>query len=122
MSQTTWLDWAGSKVEGPSRPPGCVLTVLKRDDVVVWLIGEVDLNVAADLHDIAERAPRVGRRLVIDGSRVTFCDSTVLRFISSLAAVLPVTIRRPSRVFADILAFSGLAPQVSIQNGPGVPQ
>ena len=122
MSQSPWLDWAANEVEDPSRPPGCVLTVLKGDAVVVWLIGEVDLNVAADLNDIAEQAPRVGRRLVIDGSRVTFCESTALRFIASLGAALPVTIRRPSRVFADILAFSGLAQHVSIQNDPGVPQ
>ncbi len=91
-----------------------MLVVVKRDEVIVWLVGDVDVNLSLQLHDVAQEAPRVARRLVVDGSRVTFCDSTLLRFIAIVSASMPVTVRRPSQIFADILAFSGLSDRVSL--------
>lgn len=94
--------------------PGSVHAVVKSDEVVVWLIGEVDLAVAAELDDVAEQAPRVARWLTIDGSRVTYCDSTLLRFIAQVSDSMYVVVRRPSAIFADILTLSGLANRVLV--------
>ena len=119
MSQPTWTGCGGGELEGPGRTPGAVLVVLKGHDVIVWLIGEIDGNVAIDLDDIVKQTPDIASRLIVDASRVTFCDSTALRFIATVAAAVPVTIRGPSRVFADIITFSGLAqnPWIHIETG-----
>lgn len=122
MSQSTTRTGAADEPDGAFCPSGYVLTVLRRDHVIVWLIGEIDLNLALDLDDIAEHVPRVTQQLVIDGSRVSFCDSTLLRFVATVAVALPVTIRRPSPIFADILTLSGLREQVSIHSEPGAPR
>ncbi len=95
-------------------PPGSMLIVAKKDEVIVWLMGDIDISLALQLHEVSVEAPRVASRLVLDGSRVTFCDSTLLRFISIVSASMPVTVRRPSRVFTDILAFSGLTHRVTL--------
>jgi hypothetical protein len=98
-------------------PPGSLLIVAKPGEVVVWLIGDIDINLSLELHDVAVEAPRVADRLVVEGSRVTFCDSTLLRFLSIVAGSMPVTVRRPSRIFSDILAFSGLNHRVTVTGG-----
>jgi anti-anti-sigma regulatory factor len=102
------------------QPPGCVLTVAKPDEVIVWLIGEIDASLGLDLATIAEHAPRVAHRVVIDGSRVTFCDTTVTHFIELTAAVMPVVVRRPSRLLADLLAATGLYQQVLVDPGRSI--
>jgi anti-anti-sigma regulatory factor len=122
MRESTWFDWSHDQVEPLPVPSGCVLTVLKGDDVIVWLIGELDASIAMDLREIAEQMPGRAQRLVIDASRVSFSDSTVLRFIATMAASVPVTIRRPSRVFADLITISGLPKNPWIRNEPGAPQ
>ena len=97
---------------------GVVLTVVKRDEVVVWLIGELDLSVAAELDEVAEHAPRVARWLTIDASRVTYCDSVLPRFIAKVSETMYVSVRRPSAIFVDILALSGLAHRVLVDGAP----
>lgn len=97
---------------------GSVLTVVKSDEVVVWLIGEVDPAVAAELDEVADQAPWVARWLTIDGSRVTYCDTTVLRFISRVTESMYVIIRRPSPILAELLALSGLDQRVLVGSGP----
>ena len=119
MSQPTWSGCGGGELESPGRSPGYVLAVLKGHDVIVWLIGEIDGNVVIDLEDIVKQAPDFASRLIVDASRVTFCDSTALRFIATAAAAVPVTIRAPSRVFADIITFSGLARNPWIETEAG---
>ena len=119
MTQSTWRESTENQVGILHSPPGSVLTVLKDDEVIVWLIGEIDGSLALDLQVIAEEAPRCARSLVLDGSRVTFADSTVLRFIAIAAADMQLTIRRPSPIFSDILAFSGLDPRVSSRSSHG---
>jgi hypothetical protein len=89
--------------------PGCVLTVAKRDEV-----GEIDSSVALNLTQIAERAPSVARRLVVDGSRVTFCDTTVAHFIGRASDAMQVVVRRPSPLLADLLAATGLYHQILV--------
>ena len=91
-----------------------MLTVVKSDEVVVWLIGELDLAVAAELDEIADQAPRVASWMTIDCSRVTCCDTTVLQFISRVSETMYVSVRRPSTIFTDILALSGLAHRVHV--------
>src|SRR5690348_2327675 len=88
---------------GNDQEPGCVLTVVKRDEVVVWLIGELDASVGPALDEVATHAPRVARWLTIDASRVTFCGTTLLRFIATVSQTMHVSVRRPSVIFADIL-------------------
>jgi anti-anti-sigma regulatory factor len=119
MSQSTWSGRGGGELEDQGRPSGCVLVVLKGHDVVVWLIGEIDSNVAIDLDDIVKQTPDITSRMIVDASRVTFCDSTALRFLATVAAIVPVTIRGPSRVFADLVSFSGLAqnPWIHTESG-----
>jgi anti-anti-sigma regulatory factor len=95
--------------------PGCVLTVARRDEVIVWLIGEIDLSVAPDLAQIAEHAPPVAGRLVIDGSRLTYCDSSLAHFISVMCDSMQVVVRRPSQVFADLLAATELYHRVLVR-------
>lgn len=97
----------------PTELPGQLLTVLRSGHLVVWLFGDVDPALAAELDLVAAHAPRVADRLTIDGSRVTFCDTTLLRFIAHMASVLPVTIRRPTRMFVEILTFAGLSDLLS---------
>jgi anti-anti-sigma regulatory factor len=97
--------------------PGCVLTVARRDEVIVWLIGEIDLSVSPDLEQIAEHAPPVAGRLIIDGSRLTYCDSTLAHFISVMSDSMQVVIRRPSRVLVDLLVATDLYHQVLVQAG-----
>jgi anti-anti-sigma regulatory factor len=93
-----------------------VLTVVRDDRVIVWLFGDVDQNVASDLRVIARHAPTVASQLVIEGSRVTFCDSTLLRFIAEMVSRMPVTVRRPSRVLAQILDLSRLSDLVAFDD------
>jgi hypothetical protein len=103
------------------RPAGWVLTVLKPDEVIVWLIGEIDLSLTYDLDQIASHAPRVSDAMTIDGSRVTFCDSALIHFITVASQYMLVTVRRPSRILVDILRFSRLSDRVFItpaEEGP----
>lgn len=99
------------------QPPGCVLTVAKRDEVIVWLVGEIDSSVALDLAQVVDNAKRMVPRLVIDGSRVTFCDSTLVGFIADAVDHMEVVVRRPSRLFVDLLAATGLYRHVVVQAG-----
>ena len=98
-----------------------VLTVVRDDRVIVWLFGDVDQNVASDLRVVARHAPQVASHLVVEGSRVTFCDSTLLRFIAEMTGRMSVTVRRPSRVFGQILELSGLSAQVTFDDLRGGP-
>ncbi|MFL6100279.1 MAG: STAS domain-containing protein [Actinomycetales bacterium] len=94
-----------------------VLTVVRDGRVIVWLFGDVDYRVASDLRVIAQRAPEVASHLVVEGSRVTFCDSTLLHFIALMASRMPVIVRRPTRVFRDILDLARLSGQVTFDDG-----
>ena len=49
-------------------PAGCVLTMLGHGHTTIWLVGEIDLAVSAELADIALHATRVDQFL-IDASR-----------------------------------------------------
>jgi hypothetical protein len=96
-----------------------VLTAFYRDQVFVWLRGEVDLALAPDLDAVAAHAPYLARRLTIDAARVRFCDSNVVNFIVRTSSAMPVTVRRPSSPFSDLMAAAGLAQLVSIDHAPG---
>src|SRR5262245_47897879 len=92
-----------------------VLTVVRDDRVIVWLFGDVDQRVASDLRVLAAQAPHVAQRLVIEGSHVTFCDSTLLRFVAQMIGRMSVTVRRPTRVLVQILDLSGLSDQLQFE-------
>jgi anti-anti-sigma regulatory factor len=98
------------------RRPGSVHAVFKSNEVVVWLIGELDISIGPELDELAEEAPRVANWLTIDASRVTYCDTTFLRFIAEVSEDMFVSVRRPSTIFTDILALSGLARRVRVES------
>ena len=97
--------------------PGCVLTVAKRDEVIVWLVGEIDSSVALDLTQVVDDAAGTATRLVIDATRVTFCDSTLANFIGHAANAMEVVVRRPSRLVVDLLVTTGLYRHVVVRAG-----
>lgn len=96
-----------------------VLTVVRDDRIVVWLFGDVDHRVASDLRVIARYAPDVAAQLVLEGSHVTFCDSTLLHFIALMTSRMPVTVRRPTRMLRQILDLGRLSGQVTFDDGNG---
>jgi hypothetical protein len=119
MTQLMGRDDDVAGLESNTRPAGWVLTVLKPDEVIVWLIGEIDMSLTSDLDQIASHAPRVSDVMTIDGSRVTFCDSALLHFIAMSSQYMLVTVRRPSRILVDVLRFSGLSDRVFINPAGG---
>ncbi len=62
--------------------PGVVTTHASGDAVVVALVGEFDLTCASQIDDAALAALDDGHNLIIDLSRATFIDSTVLHTIA----------------------------------------
>jgi hypothetical protein len=101
-------------------PAGSVLIERHGDHLLVKLSGTIDRTVAASLDAIVQDSRAVGR-LTIDGSQVTFCDATLQEFIARMMSVMPVTIRRPSRVFQRSLDLSELSAIVIIEGPEGDP-
>jgi hypothetical protein len=95
-------------------PAGTVVTVLQDDHAVLWLCGEIDLSMEQDLASVVFNAGRLGSHVVIDSSHVTFCDATLLKFLSSLTRDLPVTIRHPTPLVLELLAISDMISTVKI--------
>jgi STAS domain-containing protein len=96
-------------------PAGTVVTVIQADHCVVWLCGEVDLAMEPDLASLAFNVPRLGDRLVIDTSHVTFSDATLLRFLAAVAGGLEVTIRHPTTLLLDLLAVAEMTELVKVE-------
>jgi hypothetical protein len=105
-------------VAGPVTPlPGCVLTVLQPHRAVVWLVGEIDIALTADLRDIADHIFDTGTTtLVVDGSRLRFCDATLATFLAAALRHGTVTIRRPPKLLTDYLTIVGLHDAVKIDS------
>jgi hypothetical protein len=104
----------------PPSPAGSVLTSLEPGRAIVWLSGEIDLALAEILGHLARNLHLLVPHVVLEVSRMTFCDSTLISFVNDLAATVPVTIRRPDRLLCDLLETFQLTERVQIANFPGV--
>lgn len=76
--------------------------------LTVTLTGELDLSAWERLEEISSQvAP--GSPVVVDGSGVTFCDSTALRFLVRLRnQSQSLTLRKPSTALRSLLDMIGL--------------
>lgn len=83
----------------------CVFVVRNTRTTVVWIVGEVDLNSEEQLAYVAF-ALRGLPDVVVDLSRVTFCDQTLVRFLAELERRHLVTLRDPPRLCRDVLLVS----------------
>ena len=100
-------------------PAGSVLTSVESGRAVVWLRGEIDLALAADLIELAAHVGDLGPHVVLEVSRMTFCDCTLVNFIAAVSAQVAVTVRRPPRLLVDLLQICGLADCVQFARFPG---
>jgi anti-anti-sigma regulatory factor len=100
-------------------PAGSVLTSIELGRAVVWLRGEIDLTLAADLAELARHARDLGPHVVLEVSRMTFCDATLINFIAAISAQVAVTVRRPPRLLVDLLEICGLSDHVQSAYFPG---
>lgn len=109
----------------PSEPSGSVVTSIESGQAVVWLRGEIDLALAVDLAGVAAQVSDLGRDLVLEASRMTFCDSTLVNFIGTVSRQVAVTVNRPPHLLIDLLEICGLSDcvQVSLAGAaaPGLP-
>lgn len=91
------------------RPHGEVVALVEPDHVVVWLHGDIDATISRELAGVLRDLDEIRLPVVLDGSRVTFCDSAALSFVVRLWAFgLPVTLREPSpalRLLLDAFAL-----------------
>jgi ABC-type transporter Mla MlaB component len=104
-----------SSVPSPCiEPVGSVLPVLRPERVIVWLFGQIDLDLAPELARISAQAPRAAPHLVIDTSQVTFVDGTLARFICEVQPQMTVTMRRPPPLVLDLLSVTGVRDSVKV--------
>lgn len=98
---------------------GSVLTSIEPGRAVVWLRGQIDLALAADLADLAAHVSDLGPHVVLEVSRMTFCDSTLVNFIAAISEQVAVTVRRPPRWLVDLLDICGQSDHVQLARFPG---
>jgi anti-anti-sigma regulatory factor len=100
-------------------PAGSVLTSIELGRAVVWLRGEIDLALAPDLTELARHARDLAPHIVLEVSRMTFCDVTLINFIAVISQQVAVTVRRPPRLLVDLLEICGLTGRVQVAHFPG---
>ncbi len=97
-----------------SAPAGSALTVLRPERVIVWLFGQIDLDLAPELALISAQAPAAADQLVIDTSRATFADGTLAEFVTRVQPRMTVTMRRPTPLVLDLLSVTGVRDLVKV--------
>ncbi len=86
-----------------------------RDYLLVTLCGTVDTGVADELRDVLVRAAHDPGPVVVDASRLAFCDGTVVSFLATLADLCPVTVDRPSRLVRETFTAFRLTERVRVR-------
>ncbi len=82
----------------------------------VTLTGELDLSAWERLEEISSQVG-TGTPVVVDGSGVTFCDSTALRFLVRLRnQSQALTLERPSTALRSLLDMIGLLDAFTISD------
>ena len=93
-------------------------------DAVIALDGELDLSSASDLAQLADELVRDGAsNIIMDAQRLTFCDSSGLRILVSIANDLRpmggrVAILNPQPFVLRVLELTGLDRTVMIDWDP----
>jgi anti-sigma B factor antagonist len=93
-------------------------------DAVIALDGELDLASAPDLAELAEELVRNGAdNIIVDAQRLSFCDSSGLRILVSIANDLRptggrVAILNPQPIVLRVLELTGLDRTVMIDRDP----
>jgi len=93
-------------------------------DAVIALDGELDLASAPDLAELAGELVRNGAdNIIVDAQRLSFCDSSGLRILVSIANELRptggrVAIVNPQQVVLRVLELTGLDRTVMIDWDP----
>ena len=93
-------------------------------DAVIALDGELDLASAPDLAELAEELVRNGAgNIIVDAERLSFCDSSGLRILVSIANDLRpiggrVAIVNPQPIVLRVLELTGLDRTVMIDWDP----
>lgn len=78
-------------------PDGEAVALIEGDHVEVWLHGDIETTMTAELRTLLSDLERMHLPVVLDGSHVTFCDSACLSFVLRLmGSGVPVTLRDPS--------------------------
>jgi ABC-type transporter Mla MlaB component len=95
-------------------PVGAALTVLHPERVIVWLFGQIDVNLAPELARISAQAPGAADQLVVDTSRATFVDATLAEFVTRVQPQMTVTMRRPTHLVLDLLSVTGVRDSVKV--------
>jgi hypothetical protein len=100
-------------------PAGSVLTSIEPGRAVVWLRGDIDLALTEDLAQLEANVRVLGPHVVLEVSRMTFCDTTLVNFIAGISQEVAVTVRRPPPLLVDMIRICGLAGCVQVANFPG---
>jgi anti-anti-sigma regulatory factor len=100
-------------------PEGSILTSIEPGRAIVWLAGRIDCSLADDFAELCAHARELGPHLVVEVTRMTFCDSTLTNFLAAVSRETAVTVRRPSSRLAQALKASGLSERVQVANFPG---
>ena len=93
-------------------------------DAVIALDGELDLSSASDLAELAGELVRNGAdNIIMDAERLSFCDSSGLRILVSIANDLRptggrVAIVNPQPIVLRVLELTGLDRTVMIDWDP----
>jgi anti-sigma B factor antagonist len=93
-------------------------------DAVIALDGELDLASAPDLAELASELVRNGAgNIIVDAQRLSFCDSSGLRILVSIANDLRpaggrVAIVNPQPIVLRVLELTGLDRTVMIDWDP----
>jgi anti-sigma B factor antagonist len=95
------------------------------DAATVVVTGEVDLVARYDLEEVLRRVRRDDRRLVVDLSGVTFFGSSGLTWLLLANQVETghggaLVLRRPSEIVRKVLALSGMAHSVVLEDADPV--
>ena len=104
--------------------PGAQLRVEVDRDAPVRVIGELDIRTCDELERGVGGEVDSGRRVVLDLSRLTFCDSTGLAGLVRLhkragAAGGDLVLRSPQPRVRNLLTLTGLNRLFTIDDGEG---
>jgi hypothetical protein len=100
------FEWATSPTPAL---PGTISTILDGQRAVIWLQGDIDLAMAGELGRVQALLPRHITHLLLDLSRMTFCDGTLTAFIDAMLEHHTVSVSQPSPLATDYLRTVGLA-------------
>jgi hypothetical protein len=102
----------------PITDRGLVLTTIQPGRAIIWLVGEIDRSLTADLDEVVRTVIGHAPHVVVDPTRMTSCDLTLADFLRAVGAVAAITIRRPTPALRQRLRSWGLT-NLQIADFPG---